>query len=204
MATVGVSITKSVSFRGATQEFSNVYYFNVSAGAANQADASDLIDKVKAQEDDFHSTVVNYVRGRCWTAGGTPGTNNMLDQHNLSGTGLGTSDASQDRERAILIRLRAGVDSRGNPVYLRKWFHSCGSPQGQPVFGSTIQAQTAQLGSTAINAIELAAQNLKSIAFTGGVAILCAKSGRAFDVGANFVAHKWLEHHQLGDQWRAQ
>jgi hypothetical protein len=33
--------------------------------------------------------------------------------------------------------------------------------------------------------------------------VIVAKSGRNTTAGANWEAHRYLEHHQLGDMWRA-
>ena len=125
MARVGISITKSCAFRDSTQEFSNVYYYDGLAGTPSEADANNLIDEVANKEKTFHSTSVTFVRGRIWLQVGNQAGNQMISQKNLSGTGARNS-GNYDKERAFLFRLRAGSDSRGNPVYLRKWFHACG------------------------------------------------------------------------------
>src|SRR5215212_6967079 len=124
MPRIGVSTTKSVSFRLSTQEFSNVYYYEMLA-YPDVAAANTLIDNIVALEKTFHGTNVTFLRGRCWKQIGTPSLNEMITQKNLSGTGSRAPVTSLDRERAWLFRIRAGVDSRGNPVYLRKWYHAC-------------------------------------------------------------------------------
>src|SRR5215212_8622230 len=124
MPRIGVSITKSVSFRLATQEFSNVYYYEMLA-FPDVAAADTLIDNLVTKEKTFHGTSVTFVRGRLWKQIGTPAENEMITQKNLSGTGARAAATNLDKERAWLFRVRAGVDSRGNPVYLRKWYHAC-------------------------------------------------------------------------------
>lgn len=203
MTRVAISITKATAFRDSTQEFSNVYYYDGLLGAPSESAANTLIDQVADREKTFHSTSVTFVRGRLWVHGGSPGTNNMISQKNLSGTGARTT-ASYDKERAFLFRLRAGSDSRGNPVYLRKWFHAC----GQFVSGAGVASAVLENASgftTAERAAQVAAMN--SIGQVGSGATLgdlCAKGGRLPTAGATWEAHKYLEHHQLGDQWRAQ
>lgn len=203
MARIGISITKSFPFRNSTQEFSNVYYYDNALGGTTQAEAAALIDELTAFEKTIHTSNATFVRGRCWTQGGGPGSNEMIDQHNLSGTGSTTPDTSCDKERAYLFRIRAGVDGRGNPVYLRKWYHCNGSFPGGTV-SSSILANTS--GFTQTQRDNMAA-NMQTIGGIGGGSEpykICSKNGRFPTAGATWSAHAFLEHHQLGDQWRAQ
>jgi hypothetical protein len=203
MARIGVSITKSVAFRNSTQEFSNVYYYDVSA-TPSAAQADTFIDNLTTLEKTFHSTQVTFVRGRVWTETGSAATNEMISQKNLSGTGARATTSTMDKERAFLFRLRAGVDSRGNPVYLRKWYHACG------VFVTTVTNSNAILenasGFTSTERGNLVGA-MTGIGNANGSPLspaLVAKSGRFATAGATWEAHPFLEHHQLGDQWRAQ
>lgn len=203
MARIGLSITKSVAFRNSTQEFSNVYYYEM-ATLPDEAAANTIIDNMVAYEKTFHSTTITFVRGRIWSQTGSPGTNNMITQKNLSGTGARTVAGNLDKERAFLFRLRAGSDSRGNPVYLRKWYHSTSEfVSGQSIPAPVLENAT---GWTAPQrAAQVAAMQLIGDANgSAGVPKLCSKGGRLPTVGATWEAHPFLEHHQLGDQWRAQ
>lgn len=203
MPRVGVSITKSTSFRGASQEFSNVYYYEVSS-LPDISQADTMIDNITALEKTFHATPVTFVRGRLWSETGNKATSEMISQKNLSGTGARTLASNLDKERAFLFRLRAGVDSRGNPVYLRKWYHSCGVFVTGQTITDPILANTAGW-SAAERSAQVAAMN--AIGDANGSALapkLCSKVGRLPTVGQTWSAHQYLEHHQLGDMWRAQ
>lgn len=203
MARIGVSITKSTAFRNSTQEFSNVYYYDVN-NKPSVAQADTFIDNLTTLEKTFHGANVTFVRGRCWTETGNKATNEMISQKNLSGTGARTAVGSFDKERAFLFRLRAGVDSRGNPVYLRKWYHACGVFfSGQSVSSSILDNST---GFTAPDRASMVAA-MNAIGNANGspeLPVLVAKSGRQSGAGNTWEAHPYLEHHQLGDQWRAQ
>lgn len=203
MARIGVSTTKSTAFRNSTQEFSNVYYYEMLA-LPDQAAADTLIDNLVTLEKTFHGTNVTFVRGRVWSQGGSPGTNNMITQKNLSGTGARTAINSFDKERAFLFRIRAGSDSRGNPVYLRKWYHSCAEFVASAGVSASVLDNTTAFTTTARNAQVTAMQNIGDANGSAGAPKLCAKSGRQPDAGATWSAHAFLEHHQLGDMWRAQ
>jgi hypothetical protein len=202
MSRIGISITKSTPFRNSVQEFSNVYYYDLTGSLPDEAEAGNLIDEIVTVEKTFHSPAATFVRGRCWSAGGSPGTNQMINQKNLSGVGSATSDPSMDKERAYLFRIRAGNDSRGNPVYLRKWYHTMGTFPGGPGATSGIMSNVSGYTQAQRDAM---AGNMDTLAEIGGVGawILCSKSGRLFDEGANFQCHQFLEHHQFGDMWRA-
>jgi hypothetical protein len=202
MPRIGISITKSTPFRNSVQEFSNVYYYEITGTLPAQPQAEALIDELVAFEKTVHSTGVTFLRGRCWSAGGTQAQNNMIAQKNLSGTGATAVDAALDRERAFLFRIRAGVDIRGNPVYLRKWYHSCGQFAGSGVISASVTANNTGFSAGVKATME---NNMNTIKFVGGVGgwRLCAKNGRTWDEDHNFQSHNFLEHHQFGDMWRA-
>jgi hypothetical protein len=193
---VGVSITMSSPFRDSTQEWTNVFHYK--DGTALLAPSEAMIDEIVGVLKALHSSLVTFVRAKVWSSGGTQAQNQMLFQKQLSGNGVAGSDSGMDKERAYLIRWPAGFDSRGKPVYLRKWFHTCGA------FGATVAATSGVLanvtGMTAAQrtAIANAADVLKRV--TSPLWILCAESGREAQNVAQ--AHKYLEHHQLGDMWR--
>lgn len=193
---IGISVTKSVSFRGVQQEFANTYHYH--HPTALTAPYESLVDEIIAEERKFHSTDVTFVRCAVWTSGGLPAQNEMKFQKNLSGLGLASTNASQDRERAVLIRWPAGVDTRGKPVYLRKWYHSCGSFNTTAFVAGNLQ-NTAAIASGERTTIAAAAEALREI---GGAESwnLVAQSGRENTGQAQ--CHAYLEHHQLGDMWR--
>jgi hypothetical protein len=203
MPRIGLSITKSCVFRNSTQEFSNVYYFELLGGFPDTTAADGMVDEIANKEKAFHGSGVTFVRGRIWKQIGTPSQNEMISQKNLSGTGAKAPVTSMDKERAYLFRLRAGNDSRGNPVYLRKWYHSCSG------FGTTTPASPTLDNSAGFSTAERSAMvsamnTVGELGSGGSVGKICAKSGRSPDAGAQWTAHQFLEHHQLGDQWRAQ
>ena len=203
MPRIGVSITKSTSFRNSTQEFTNVYYYEASGSLPTQGEADSFIDALKSIEVGFHSTAVTFVRGRLWSQGGSPATNDMISQKNLSGTGSNTTNTSLDKERAFLFRLRAGTDSRGKNVYLRKWYHSCGSGPGNVAPSTSALQNVAGFTGTDKTNMQSAVGGLTSLTVAGTSWGICAKSGRQPSSGATWQSHDFLEHHQLGDMWRA-
>lgn len=197
MAQFGVAITKKVSFRGADQEFTNVYHYT--GPTLSVSDATALAGQIKTKEVSFHSTDVVFVRYKVWTSGGGQAQNQMVAAGSLSGTGNQAVNTNMDRERAVLVMFAAGFDIRGHPVKLRKWYHSCGGC-GDIAFGATVLQNTAQIASADRTTIANIADDLLVLTQGGGTYNLCAESGRAG--GTPVEVHRYLEHHQLGDMWR--
>jgi hypothetical protein len=165
---------------------------------------NDLIDDILAVERPLHASNVNFVAARAWSQIGTKEQNEMKVQRQLSGTGTasGIPNAAMDKERAFLVRFRAGSDTKGRPVYLRKWWHlGVELVGGQSVLNTNL-ANTAELSQALRNALQTEADKLKTVVPGAGPnAVLVAKSGRQID--GPTVAHRFLEHHQLGDEWRS-
>lgn len=202
MAHVGVAIVKRFAFRDATQEFTNVYHYQWTGLDPGAALAESLIDRIVAIERPLHATVVSFVHARCWNAGGTIQENDMIIEKPLNLLGTATVRAGMDRERAFLFRWRAGVDSLGRPVYLRKYYHSVSHLGLSGVNSPGLDENTTGLPQAARDQAEAMVADLDPISFNNGSTVgrLIAESGRG--VTGELECHKYLEHHQVGDQWR--
>ncbi len=194
---VGIQITKTTLFRGVQQEFHNVYHYQL--GTAVTFPSEPLVNEIVSKEKPLHATSVTYKRAAVWTAGGSNAENRMIFQKLLTGTGSVTPDSSIDKERALLIRWDAGFDSRGLPVYLRKWYHSCGSPVGVSLGTAGILSNESGLTEASRTAAANLANALRDIG-TGDFWSLVSATGRSTQAPAQ--CHKYFEHHQLGDMWR--
>jgi hypothetical protein len=200
MALVGVSITKRCAFRDSTQEFSNVYHYSYTGLNPSETLAGQIAAAIVTIEKTFHSTDVTFMRYRVWSAGGSIAQNTMIAQGLLSGTGSAATSTAMDRERAVLVQWPAGFDSRGHAVRLKKWFHSCGA------FGTVTMTNTHLTGASGFSSadrttIQNYVDDLEPLLVNAQSMSLVAESGRT--VTGPVVAHKYLEHHQLGDQWRS-
>lgn len=180
-----------------------MYYYELVESLPTASEAAAIIDNITAKEKLIHSGFVTFVRGRCWSQTGSAGGNEMIEQHNLSGLGSNSNASNIDRERAYLFRVRAGTDSRGNPVYLRKWYHTCGSGPGGYTPSVAQLENTAGFSAANKSAIEAPIQTFLGLTAGGKTGSLVSKSGRPFTAGQGFVSHGFYEHHQLGDQWRS-
>jgi hypothetical protein len=199
MALVGVSITKKTAFRDSVQEFSNVYHYTYTGANPGTALANDIVDAIVAIEKNTHSGGVTFVRAKVWSAGGTQAENTMIFQKVLTGNGTGSS-ADIDKERAILIQWRAGNDSRGKPVRLKKWFHTIGPGAAAASITAGVANNTISFTAASRDAIANAFNGLRFLSVNAIPMQLCSATGRL--AAEDAVAHKFLEHHQLGDMWR--
>jgi hypothetical protein len=200
MARYGMAVSKLVTFRGGAQHFSNVYYYSEPGNFPDNATLELVGDQIVTHEKTLHSTNVTFDHLRIWSQIGTPSQNQMLVDKSLSGAGAASPSTAMDLERAFLVRYRAGVDSRGRPVYLRKWWHlGCGTIGGVAVSNAQL-VQTTALDATQRTALETFANLFKSITKNTITFSLVAKSGR--EITGATEAHRYLEHHQFGDEWR--
>jgi hypothetical protein len=201
---IGITITKETAFRESVQPFSNMYFFNNGIGnVPGENGAEVLLDELVNKEKARHSNLVEFTFGRVWLQTLLQSTTVMIFQKPLSGTGTASADAGMDKERAYLFRWRAGNDSRGNPVYLRKWYHTCGVfPGGPSPIPAGITANTLAFTAAQRTAMASSAAAMAGIGGAGDPWELCAKSGRGLTEGQTPESHRFLEHHQLGDQWR--
>jgi hypothetical protein len=203
MPIVGVTITKEMPFRDSVQPFSNMYFYNNGAGSVpSEAQALAMIDELVAIEKTWHTTTTTFIFARLWHQTLLQLTTVMLAQKALSGTGAVSEITFMDKERAYLFRWRAGNDSRGNPVYLRKWYHCNGIFPGATSIANDVHANKIGFTTAQRDAMEANVENVADLTAGGGGWDLCAKSGRALSQGKTPVCHPYLEHHQLGDAWR--
>lgn len=199
MSIVGVSITKRTAFRDAAQEFSNTYHYNSGGANPSMSEAEKIIDHLVVLEKRIHATSVSFVRARLWSAGGTQEQNRMIFQKTLSGTGSLAADSIVDRERAYLMQWPAGRDVRGRPVRLKKWYHTC-APIGLGAWPAGVLANTAGFSEANRTAAQDAVSSFAPLMVDLIPYALTSKTNR--EITGPVRCHKYLEHHQLGDQWR--
>lgn len=200
MARYGINIEKSIAFRGGVQHFGNTYYYEGPIPNTANLSLEGLVDQLVVLEKAQHGNNITFTRGRLWSADGTKAENQMIVDKPLTGTGAVAINVNMDRERAFLIQFRAGVDSRGRPVYLRKWFHLLASTLGGVAISSDMLSQNSGLATAQKTALENFGNSFKQLIQDGTPMNLVAKSGRQI-TGAT-TAHPFLEHHQLGEEWR--
>jgi hypothetical protein len=196
MAVYAVSITKQVPYRGGIQPFSNVYHYKTTL--AQFLDDSAIVDDLVAAEKLVHASNVTFLTGRVWgPTDSTPQASVTRLIKDLSGTGSLSPATDTSPEMCILCVWPLGrYGLRNRPQFLRKWIHPCsiaGTTAGQ-------RGQTSKL----TNPMEPFTTYINDVteadSLAGDAVDLCSPTGHE-PTGAGRV-YDWVEHHQLGDQWR--
>lgn len=118
---VGCSITKTTTWRGIEEEFSNVYHFDSAADTTSQQ----IIDGVVTAEAAILGANVNFIGAKVW--GPTDGfalQSRMLLQVTLARTGSVSGGAQTAKELSAVVQWDTGrINSRGGRIFLRKYLH---------------------------------------------------------------------------------
>lgn len=125
---VKMAITKSTTWRGATEEFSNIYTI-AGLDIDSETAMTALVDKFVAAEKLCHASVVSFVRAQIYSYG-EYGPNFMYHSQTLSGAGAVSPTPTMYKESAVLLRAklpRTFSLTRSNQPYLRKYLHTCHS-----------------------------------------------------------------------------
>jgi hypothetical protein len=185
MALFKVQITKSVSFKGNTDEFSNVYCYE---GGVVDPDWAAVVSALVAAEKTVHASAVTWVRAAVWDIGVPPNT--MRYTTSLSGTGSLSVSSGMYRECAYLIKWplpRSTATTRSVARSLKKWLHVCSNLAGTNTDG------TATL--TPISGVS-ALQNYVAVAEEPVAGCELVSPSGAVPNGPA-VLHPYLEHHQF-------
>ena len=159
MPDLAVSITKSTSWRGHSEQFSNVYHYTYGHAMSN-AVADRLILALKAIEATVHTTQAAFVNARVWETGGTPAENETIRILDLTGTGSLSTAAALYKELAAVGRIDSGRNSTtGRKIYLRKYYHPCASPTSS----SDANTGVAPMGSSMESVVQAAMNNIRLV-----------------------------------------
>lgn len=172
MAAPGVTLVQQFTYRGAPEEWSNTYHFQGDA-PDNDADWETLIDGLT----DIIApaiTSVNYIV----RAYGYENTDNDASfVYDIAGTGsgiqgtatvLGTGSSECPGDVAAWIRWKTSyLNSKGKPVYLRKYYHGVWSMSGGE-HGDTLDTILASHMQDAADALQVTGGDWPGIADPSG------------------------------------
>lgn len=175
MAITAVSVTKSATWRGATEKWSNVYHY-FSAANLDVTTATDLVNQIATAEKLCHANNVTFEDGRAWSAGGAPSANETIVIVDLSGTGSLTGDTSYYIESTLVARCDTNRNTAtGKRIYLRKYYHTLSITSGT----AGMHNGSAALGTTQKAEVKTCLETLREVLLTGGVNVqLCAPGGQ--------------------------
>lgn len=193
MAVFAVSITKSVPWRGAPEEYANVYHYQTTPGELFPDEA--VIAEVVRLEKLIFASNVTFRVGRTWgPTGEGPEASVTREIVDLSGTGALGPTAGMYRECAILIQWPLGrYGSRNRPQFLRKWLRTQAA-NGYPTNGADPLAEQPGAGSALRQYME-GITTLDPGGLGTDVLELVTETGRA--PVAEPLAYQYLEHRQF-------
>lgn len=175
MAITACAVTKSTSWRGGTEFFSNVYHY-FSSTNLDVALATDLADFLIDAEKSVHTSQVTFEHARVWEAGGSPTENETLVIRDASGTGILGNSGGMFKEACVVTRIDTNRNtSTGRRIYLRKFYHSCGLPSAS----SDMYEGEVALTATQTGPFKTIVEQIREATLTGGIAVfLCAPGGQ--------------------------
>jgi hypothetical protein len=125
MAAAGITLVKTVNYRGAAEEWANQYHMTLAP--SDPAGWRTAVDGLIAQEKTVYSNRVTIVRALCYTDTDLPAVYNYILADfagNVSGTFSPTAGSATPGDVAGWVRWATGdVNSKGKMIYLRKYFH---------------------------------------------------------------------------------
>lgn len=171
---VAAAVTKSLSWRGHVEQFSNVWHYDFGVGGGITPGAmSALADKIVTEEKLVHSSYVTFVSTRVWETGGTAAENETLLIRDESGTGSLAAVQGIYAECAVLVQWYTGRHSTtGRRIYLRKFIH----PQYLPSSVSGVERGSAPLGSAQKAPFLTFGQNMRAFNLLAGLEAVTMES----------------------------
>ncbi len=181
---LGCSVTKSTTWRGISEEYTNVWHFDATVDTTSK----EVADAVVAAERALFSGNVNFKKVQVWgPADGTKLQSQMLLQEDLTGQGTAFEGSVMAKELTAVVSWDTGrVNSRGGRIFLRKYLH---------LGRLNLSDEEAAKGNTALPVATRTTlvdfgNSMKNIVGTGR-ASLCDKKGRKLplNTGATVLPH---------------
>lgn len=192
MPVVGVSITKEFSWLGGKERFSNVYHYNPQEATAERA--AEIVDALLAAEIPVHSTGVDFVESRVWTAGGTKEENDTIFMRDEADSGQATDDQRFFFIATYDISWKTGRENvLDRPVYLRKYLRSFSGLGGVP--SDSALAGRTQLPQGTIDTLQQYADAVGTLVTPSQDLTLTAPSGRSAVYQG--VVEETIRYHEL-------
>jgi hypothetical protein len=182
VATFAFSVTKSITWRGVDEFFSNVYHYDVGTNTL-QGDLQNVLDAVVTNDKKAHAGSVAYRSARCWgpTGQGQAASVTRIIQ-DLSGFGtMAGVGGDIYKEATVVVQWYMGrIGAGGRKVWLRKFFHCMKLPaNGSGSLGD------ASIGSSNKAPFVTAGNDMKNISVPFGSATLSRANGTGLPVGTN-------------------
>lgn len=178
MAPFGFQITKKVTWRGADEQFSNVYHYELgSTLSATEADA--FIDALVTAERPAFGSNVTFIQGRAFgPTNQGQAANQMISIRDMSLAGTQAGGSDLPYEETLVVENFIGRGPAGRKQFLRKYLHICkvgaGDVGAASLGNGTITANLISIGTTYWNRV-------KQITANSNQWKLCTKNGKLYD-----------------------
>jgi hypothetical protein len=123
VAPFGIAVTKSVTWRGAMEEFANVWHYDYVGGALANHEA--VADRIVSKEKDIFGSNITFRSVRVWgPTNGNAAENITHLIKDISGVGLVTGGGTIPFELAVVGSWYLGRNpATGRKRFLRKYLH---------------------------------------------------------------------------------
>lgn len=145
MAQPMITLVKSFNYRGSDEEWSNSYHLTDHPGS--DSDWGIFADWIAGYEKTVYSSRVNILRALCFNDSSSivTVTIDFADRSGIiPGTFPATTGAGVPGDVAGTVRWATGKrNSKGKPIYLRKYFHDCevdGVPNNDTITSTQVTA----------------------------------------------------------------
>lgn len=190
----GVSISKSFLWRGITEQFANVYHYNL-ATSLDATMADNLVTQLVAAEKPLFSGNVSFETARVWEAGGSPAANLTILIKDLPDVGTGAVVDQLYRELAVVVKWSTNrLTSTGRKIFLRKYLHVEALPSTVAGVRNGTTALTSGLKAPFLSY----ADTIREIAIASGPTVfLCAPGGQQVSDSLPTSVDDWLRIRQF-------
>jgi hypothetical protein len=194
MAPYAVEVTMATSWKGISEEFSNLFHYNTPVITTEGGWAA-LANAVVAELKPIHSSVVTFKRVRIYgPTDGPKEENQMRYVADLSGAGTLAGSVFLNPELAVVGWVYVGRGPKGGKQILRKFLHTAQLPTGA---AGNAALGTAPLTSTDKAPFITRLNNLKTLTIGGADNQICTPNGKGLPLGSNWAVLDYVATRQF-------
>lgn len=195
MAPFGIQVTKKITWRGAAEEFSNVWHYDLDA-FQDDAGWDELVNKIVAVERPMHGGQVTFLRARVFgPTNAGKAANIMRYVKDLSGTGTLSGAGKMPFEMTFVGQFYVGRGPKGGKQFLRKYIHACAMPSSTSTSDTNFgNAPLVQADKQPFIDGMMSAKNLTVLANN---APICTPLGKHLPLGTNVQLLNYLHTRQF-------
>lgn len=196
------AVLQKCKYRGSIEAWTNVYIYRVPfVQPPTQENMQQVAQEIYDNHNNILGASVQIQRVSFSTPEYLASDIEVFAQFEFDTAMPGTAP-TMDPERAVLVQWPAGRNTKNRPVYLRKWYHPCNTSTVPATYDSSNMAQQSEIVASQRQQIETYAQNLAQVG-PGPADFWELVSPTNRERTGPARCYPWLEHHELGEQWRS-